>query len=80
MSYHSSPSTNSLLLGIDDIINKLNKKNVPVKIYNFGTEVDTNGILQQSNFDDASTNLGKVLNHINQDNGYGVAGLSLIHI
>ena len=44
MSYHSSPSTNSLLLGIDDIINRLNKKNVPVKMYNFGTEIDTNGI------------------------------------
>ena len=78
MSYHSSPSTNFLLLGIDDIIKRLNKKNVPVKIYNFGTEVDTNGILQQSNFDDASTNLGKVLNHINQDNGYGVAGSLII--
>jgi len=78
MSYHSSPSTNSLLLGINDIINRLNKKNVPLKIYNFGTEIDTNGILGQSNINDASTNLGKVLNHINQDNGYGVAGSLII--
>ena len=78
MSYHSSPSTNSLLLGIDDIINRLNKKNVPLKVYNFGTEIDTNGILGQSNINDASTNLGKVLNHINQDNGYGVAGSLII--
>ena len=45
MSYHSSPSTNSLLLGIDDIITRLNKKDVPVKIYNFGTEIDTNWVL-----------------------------------
>ena len=78
MSYHSSPSTNSLLLGIDDIINRLNKKNVPIKIYNFGTEIDTNGILEQSNINDASTNLGRVFNHMNQDNGYGVAGSLII--
>ena len=42
MSYHSSPSINSLLLGMDDIIKRINKRDVPVKIYTFGTEVDTN--------------------------------------
>ena len=57
MSYHSSPSINSLLLGIDNIINRLYEKDVPVKIYNFGTEIDTNLILGQSNINDASTNL-----------------------
>ena len=31
MSYHSSPSINSLLLGIDNIINRLYEKDVPVK-------------------------------------------------
>ena len=34
MSYHSSPSINSLLSGIDDMINRLNKKDIPLKIYN----------------------------------------------
>tara|TARA_B100000900_G_scaffold1283_1_gene1111 strand:- start:153 stop:2258 length:2106 start_codon:yes stop_codon:yes gene_type:complete len=78
MSYHSSPSKNSLIPGIDDIIKRLNKKEVPIKIYNFGTEIDTNWVLAQRNINDASTNLGKVLNHMNQDNGYGVAGSLII--
>jgi len=78
MSYHSSPSVNSLLSGIDDIINRLNKKDVPIKIYNFGTKIDTNWVLGQRNINDSSTNLGKVLNHMNQDNGYGVAGSLII--
>ena len=78
MSYHSSPSINSLLSGIDDMINRLNKKDIPLKIYNFGTEIDTNWVLGQRNINDASTNLGKVLNHMNQDNGYGVAGSLII--
>ena len=78
MSYHSSPSTNSLLSGIGDIVTRLKKKDVPVKIYNFGTEIDTNWALGKRNINDASTNLGKVLNHMNQDNGYGVAGSLII--
>ncbi|MEL1223978.1 MAG: hypothetical protein VW522_06985, partial [Candidatus Neomarinimicrobiota bacterium] len=78
MSYHSSPSTNSLLPGIDDIISRLNKKDVPFKIYNFGTEIDTNWVLGKRNINDPSTNLGKVLNHMKQDNGYGVAGSLII--
>ena len=78
MSYHSSPSINSLLSGIDEMINRLNKKDIPLKIYNFGTEIDTNWVLGQKNINDASTNLGKVLNHMNQDNGYGVAGSLII--
>jgi len=78
MSYHSSPSTNSLLPGIDDIINRLKKKDVPIKIYNFGTKIDTNWVLGERNINDASTNLGEVLNHMNQDNGYGVAGSLII--
>ena len=33
---------------------------------------------RKRNINDASTNLGKVLNHMNQDNGYGVAGSLII--
>ena len=78
MSYHSNPSINSLLTGIDDIIDRLNKKGVPIKIYDFGTKIDTNWVEGEKNINDASTNLGNVLKHTGQDNGYGLAGSLII--
>ena len=78
MSYHSNPSINSLLTGIDDIIDRLNKKGVPIKIYDFGTKIDTNWVEGEKNINGASTNLGNVLKHIGQDNGYGLAGSLII--
>ena len=78
MSYHSNPSINSLLTGIDDIIDRLNKKGVPIKIYDFGTKIDTNWVEGEKNINDPSTNLGNVLKHTGQDNGYGLAGSLII--
>jgi len=78
MTYHSNPSSKSLESGINDIFARLGSKNIPIKIYGFGSKIDTSWINGEKIFTDASTNIGQVINHIKQDYGVGPAGAVII--
>tara|TARA_B100000959_G_scaffold112818_1_gene118934 strand:- start:2334 stop:4199 length:1866 start_codon:yes stop_codon:yes gene_type:complete len=78
MTYHSNPSSKSLESGINDIIARLGSKDIPIKIYGFGSKIDTSWINGEKIFTDASTNIGQVINHIKQDYGVGPAGAVII--
>ena len=78
MSYHSNLSSNSLSSGIDDIIDRLEKKNIPLDIYNFGSKIDTNWNNGEDLFNESSTNIGQVLNHVEQDINKNLAGSIII--
>tara|TARA_B100001758_G_scaffold46825_1_gene37608 strand:- start:1952 stop:4057 length:2106 start_codon:yes stop_codon:yes gene_type:complete len=78
MSYHSNLSENSLSSGIDDIISKLEKKGIPIGIYHFGSKIDTNWNNEEKIFNDASTNLGSVIDHIDLSISKGLAGTLII--
>ena len=78
MSYHSNLSSTSLLSGIDDIIDRLEKKKIPLDIYNFGSKIDTNWNNSEDLFNESSTNIGQVLNHVEQDINKDLAGSIII--
>ena len=78
MTYHSNPSSKSLESGINDIFARLGSKDIPIKIYGFGSKIDTSWINGEKIFTDASTNIGQVINHIKQDYGVGSAGAVII--
>ncbi|HJM11618.1 MAG TPA: hypothetical protein QF484_00395 [Candidatus Marinimicrobia bacterium] len=78
MSYHSQPSVGSLLSGIDEIIEKINKKSIPIKIYGFGTNMDTSWVYGDKKIQDGSTNIGQVMEHIKSNQNNGLAGSLLI--
>ena len=78
MSYHSKPSVGSLVSGIDELITRLDKKSIPLNIFDFGSKIDTNWHNGEKNFEDISTNLGLVIDHINQRNNDGLAGSIII--
>ena len=78
MTYHSNPSSQSLESGINDIFARLGSKDIPIKIYGFGSKIDTSWINGEKIFTDASTNIGQVINHIKQDYGVGPAGAVII--
>ena len=44
MAYHPKPSSLALTLGVDDLLNQLNKKTIKNKIFSFGSEIDTNWV------------------------------------
>ena len=44
MSYHTNPSVITLRSGIDNIIDKLENKNIPLNIFSFGSGIDTNWV------------------------------------
>ena len=68
MAYHSTPSVITLRSGIDNIIDKLENKNIPINIFSFGSSVDTNWVNGKKEFIDGSTNIGNILNHIRHNN------------
>ena len=74
MSYHSNPSVGTLRSGIDYIINKLNKKNIPLNIFSFGSDLDTNWVNSKKDFKDGSTNIGQIINHANSYKNNLLAG------
>ncbi|MEC7745479.1 MAG: hypothetical protein VYD36_00465, partial [Candidatus Neomarinimicrobiota bacterium] len=78
MSYHSQPSVGSFISGIDEIIEKINKKPIPVKIYGFGTDLDTNWVYGDKKIQDGSTNIGQVIEHMKSNQNNGLAGSLLI--
>lgn len=78
MTYHSSPSIKSLESGINKIIAKLEKKEIPLKIFGFGSKIDPHWVNGEKIYTDASTNIGQVINHMNQNYGIGLAGSVII--
>ena len=78
MSYHSQPSVGSFISGIDEIIEKINKKPIPVKIYGFGTDLDTSWVYGDKKIQDGSTNIGQVIEHMKSNQNNGLAGSLLI--
>jgi len=78
MSYHSHPSVGSFVAGIDEMIEKINKKPIPIKIYGFGTDMDTSWVYGEKNIQDGSTNIGQVMEHIKSNQNNRLAGSLLI--
>ena len=78
MSYHTNPSVGSLLSGIDEILNKLNSKMVKIKIYGFGSSLDTSWIDSGRLIRDGSTNIGEVFDHIKSNNNKKSSGSIII--
>ncbi|MAM42797.1 MAG: hypothetical protein CMF93_00530 [Candidatus Marinimicrobia bacterium] len=78
MSYHLQPSVGSFISGIDEIIEKINKKPIPVKIYGFGTDLDTSWVYGDKKIQDGSTNIGQVIEHMKSNQNNGLAGSLLI--
>ena len=78
MAYHPKPSSLALTLGVDDLLNQLNKKTIKNKIFSFGSEIDTNWVSGKKNFTQGSTNLGMVLDHIKSNKNEKSAGSVII--
>lgn len=78
MSYHSQPSVGSLISEIDAIIERIEDKNIPLKIFGFGTVLDTNWIFGNKNIQEGSTNLGEVLDHIRLNENNALAGSIIV--
>jgi len=78
MSYHTHPSVGSLVSGVDQIIKKIEKKGVPIKIIGFGSNLDTNWTFGDKQIQDGSTDLGQVLNHIKSHERNRLAGSVII--
>tara|TARA_Y100001960_G_scaffold332073_1_gene431290 strand:+ start:5719 stop:7824 length:2106 start_codon:yes stop_codon:yes gene_type:complete len=77
MSYHSHPSSVSLVSGIDEFRKKLNKKGVSTSIIGFGSVLDSIWNEGNKKLDGIATNVGIVLDHIEENNYQGIAGAIL---
>ncbi|MBL50572.1 MAG: hypothetical protein CMG57_01285 [Candidatus Marinimicrobia bacterium] len=78
MSYHSQPSVGALISEIDAIIERIEDKNIPLKIFGFGTVLDTNWIFGNKKIQEGSTNLGEVLDHIRLNENNALAGSIIV--
>ena len=78
MSYHTQPSVGSLVSGVDQILEKIGRKNVPYKIFGFGSDLDTSWTVGDKQIRDGSTDLGQVLNHIRSHENNNLAGSVII--
>ncbi|MFL2982977.1 MAG: hypothetical protein ACJZ12_01125 [Candidatus Neomarinimicrobiota bacterium] len=78
MSYHANPSISSLQSGIEDIITRLEQKDIPLNIFGYGSELDTVWSRGEEGFYDISTNFGNVLKHIKANNHNGHSGTVII--
>ncbi|MBI88894.1 MAG: hypothetical protein CMG60_02305 [Candidatus Marinimicrobia bacterium] len=78
MAYHSYPSISSLISGIDELIHKLSKKQIPLNIYGFGTNLDTSLAINNTEFKDISTNIGQVIEQIINESDKNLAGSIII--
>ena len=75
MSHHSNYSVSTLASGIDEIIDKIKKKNIRVNIFGFGTDIDTLWNGGDKSFKDISTNISQIIQHMkDQDNSSPLAG------
>ena len=68
MAYHSNPSVITLRAGIDNIVDKLENKNIPLDIFSFGSDIDTNWVNGEKEFIDGSTNIDNILKHTRYNN------------
>jgi len=78
MSYHTNPAVGSLLSGIDEILNKFKNKKIGLKIFGFGSSLDTNWIDQGRIIQDGSTNISDVINHIKSNRDKKLSGSIII--
>ena len=78
MSYHTHPSVGSLVSGFDQILEKIERKDVPIKIFGFGSDLDTSWTVGDKQIRDGSTDLGQVLNHIRSNEKNDLAGSVII--
>ena len=78
MSYHQQPSATSYISGVNKILEKLKKKGVETKIYNFGTKLKNGWDYEKQTLKDGSTNLGSVISHIKFNNNHNIAGSLII--
>ncbi len=75
MSHHSNYSVSTLSSGIDEIIDEVKKKNIPVNTFGFGTDIDTLWSEGDKTFKDISTNISQIIQHMKiQDNNSSIAG------
>ena len=58
MSYHANPSVSSLQSGIDDIIARIEQKDIQLNIIDYGSKLDTAWLRGEKEFIDISTNFG----------------------
>ena len=68
MAYHSNPSVITLRAGIENIVDKLENKNIPLDIFAFGSDIDTNWVNGEKEFIGGSTNIDNILNHARYNN------------
>ena len=74
MAYHSYPSSLSFVSGIDEFGKKLIQKGINTSIIGFGSKIDSNWSIGNKNLDGVSTNIGLVLEHLEESNFQGIAG------
>ena len=77
MAYHSHPSSVSFVSGIDEFGKKINQKGIHFSIIGFSSELDSNWANGYRTLDGISTNIGLVLNHMEESNYQGIAGAVL---
>ncbi|MBT3838580.1 MAG: hypothetical protein HOB40_04600 [Candidatus Marinimicrobia bacterium] len=78
MSYHSHPSVGSFISGIDMLIDRINEKNVNLKVIGFGSNLDTTWALGDKKIAEGSTDLGQVISHIQSSDIEGLGGSIII--
>ena len=78
MSYHTHPSEGSLISGFEQILEKIERRNVPIKVFGFGSDLDTSWVIGNKKIQDGSTDLGQVLNHIRSNEKNDLAGSVII--
>ncbi|MDP6820845.1 MAG: hypothetical protein QGG04_05160 [Candidatus Marinimicrobia bacterium] len=74
MSYHSHPSSISFVSGIDEFGKKIDQRGIRSSIIGFGSEIDSIWSLGNKKLDGISTNIGLVMNHMEDSNYHGIAG------
>ena len=77
MAYHSKPSAVSLISGIDNFINQLDRKKSKIMYLLLGLKLIQIGLKGEKIFSQGSTNLGMVLDHI-KSNKNGISAGSVI--
>ena len=64
MAYHKNSSSLSITKGINELIEKLKVKGINIIPFTFGSELDTNYVIDKEIFFSSSTNIEQVIDHI----------------
>ncbi len=78
MSYHSQPSLGSFISGTEKMIDRILENDVSLNIYGFGEGLDTNWITGNKLIQDGATDIGQVINNIQNKDRDGIAGSIII--